>query len=48
MEKSSERLEVLERIKQAESNAEFDKDVENDPPELELFPSFYLWNNHPQ
>ncbi len=38
MEKSKERLEVLERIEKCESQGVFDQDVENDPPELELFP----------
>lgn len=38
MEKSKYRLEVLEKIKQYEANKEWDRDVENDPPSLELFP----------
>ena len=38
MEKSQERLEVLSRIEKLESQGIFDQDVENDPPELELFP----------
>lgn len=38
MEKSPERLEVLSRIEKLESQGIFDQDVENDPPELELFP----------
>lgn len=38
MKKSSERLEVLKRMTEAEANGAFDLDIENDPPELELFP----------
>ena len=38
MEKSPERLEVLKKIKEAELSGLFDQEVENDPPELELFP----------
>ena len=38
MEKSQERLEILSRIEKLESQGIFDQDVENDPPELELFP----------
>lgn len=37
MEKSPERLEVLKRIKEREIAGEWDQDVENDPPALELF-----------
>ena len=39
MEKSKERLEILSKIQNLESQGIFDKDVENDPPELELFPN---------
>lgn len=39
MEKSKERLEVLAKIEELESQGVFDKDVENDPPDLELFPN---------
>lgn len=39
MEKSKERLEVLSRMKNLESQGIFDQDVENDPPDLELFPN---------
>lgn len=39
MEKSKERLEALEKIEELESQGIFDQDVENDPPELELFPN---------
>lgn len=39
MEKSAERLEVLEKIKQRELAEEWDKDVENDPPAFELLPN---------
>ena len=39
MEKSKERLEILAKIQKLESQGIFDKDVENDPPELELFPN---------
>lgn len=38
MEKSPERLEILSRMEKLESQGIFDQDVENDPPELELFP----------
>ena len=38
MEKSPERVEILGRIKNLEQKGIFDQDVENDPPELELFP----------
>ena len=38
MEKSEERLEILSRMEKLESQGIFDQDVENDPPELELFP----------
>ena len=38
MEKSPERLEILSRMEKLENQGIFDKDVENDPPELELFP----------
>ena len=38
MEKSPERLEILSRIEKLEIQGIFDQDVENDPPELELFP----------
>ena len=36
--KSPERLKILEKIKILEKEKKFDVDVENDPPELELFP----------
>lgn len=39
MEKSKERLEVLAKIEELESQGIFDQDVENDPPDLELFPN---------
>lgn len=39
MEKSKDRLEVLEKIEELENQGIFDIDVENDPPELELFPN---------
>lgn len=39
MEKSPERVEILDRIKDLELKGIFDQDVENDPPELELFPN---------
>lgn len=38
MEKSPERLEILSRMEKLENQGIFDQDVENDPPELELFP----------
>lgn len=38
MKKAQDRLEILERIKQCEINEEWDKDIENDPPALELLP----------
>lgn len=38
MSKSPERLELIKRIEEAEMDGAFDRDVENDPPELELFP----------
>ena len=38
MEKSKERLEVLAKMQELESKGIFDQDVENDPPDLELFP----------
>ena len=38
MEKSPERVEILKRIENLEKKGIFDQDVENDPPELELFP----------
>ena len=38
MEKSADRLQVLERIKEFEKTERFDEDVETDPPALELFP----------
>lgn len=39
MNKSPERLEVIKRIEDAELEGAFDRDVENDPPALELFPN---------
>ena len=38
MEKSAERLEIIKRMEDSELKGIFDQDVENDPPELELFP----------
>ena len=35
-EKSQERIEILERIKQLEKEGKFDVDAENDPPSIEL------------
>ena len=37
-EKSKERIEVLERIKQLEKEGRFDVDAEDDPPTIELMP----------
>ena len=37
MEKAKDRLDVLEKIKLREAAGEWDQDVENDPPALELF-----------
>ena len=38
MEKAKDRLEILDRIKEYEKNGWWDKDVENDPPTIELKP----------
>ncbi|OKZ67218.1 MAG: hypothetical protein BHW02_00010 [Clostridium sp. 28_12] len=37
-EKSQERIEILEKIKQLEKEGKFDVDAENDPPTIELTP----------
>ena len=37
-EKSKERVEILEKIKQLEKEGKFDVDAENDPPTIELTP----------
>ena len=37
-EKSQERIEILEKIKQLEKEGKFDVDAENDPPKIELTP----------
>ena len=39
IEKNADRLAILEKIKQHEENGWFDKDVENDPPTIELLPN---------
>ena len=39
MEKSKERLEILEKIDEFERMGKFDQDVENDPPTIPLNPS---------
>ena len=38
IQKDPERLRILSKIKELESQERFDIDVENDPPEYELFP----------
>lgn len=38
MKKSPERLECIKRMKEAEAEGVFERDIENDPPALELFP----------
>ena len=38
IEKSKDRLEVLEKIDKLEREGKFDIDVENDPPTIELTP----------
>ena len=38
MEKSQDRLDILEKIKEYEKNGWWDRDVENDPPTIELKP----------
>ena len=38
MAKSPERLECIKRMKEAEAEGAFERDIENDPPALELFP----------
>lgn len=37
--KAADRLEVLQKIKEFEQTAQFDKEVENDPPTIELKPN---------
>ena len=39
MEKSAERLKVLEKIKEYEKNQWWDRDVEDDPETIELLPN---------
>ena len=38
IEKSADRLAVLEKIRMFEENGWFDRDIENDPPTIELLP----------